>query len=211
MDKQPLNPDIIEHDAHASPVPQEAPDRETDPGPGVADRAHGDLAADAAAHLERSRYTLQSLGGDPEAIERQAACLILWARAKGLVLAEEYTAHLFSHVPITAGNTKRMRSPFWTPVPTISFCHPKEWSQLIWWSASSPRFRQQLSLFTPSDRPLAWLTPALFSLQPSAFSLSLQPPILTYESDGYAVSPSFLRQVDVHIQQVLEHAAKARG
>ncbi len=35
-------------------------------------------------------------------------------------------------------------------------------------------------------------------------------PILTYESDGYAVSPSVLRQVDVHIQQVLEHAAKTR-
>ena len=34
-------------------------------------------------------------------------------------------------------------------------------------------------------------------------------PILTYESDGYAVSPSFLRQVDVHIQQVLEHAARS--
>ncbi len=34
-------------------------------------------------------------------------------------------------------------------------------------------------------------------------------PILTYESDGYAVSPSVLRQVDVHIQQVLEHAAKS--
>ena len=33
-------------------------------------------------------------------------------------------------------------------------------------------------------------------------------PILTYESDGYAVSPSFLRQVDVHIQQVLDHAAR---
>jgi predicted nucleotide-binding protein (sugar kinase/HSP70/actin superfamily) len=32
-------------------------------------------------------------------------------------------------------------------------------------------------------------------------------PILTYESDGYAVSPSVLREVDVHIQQVLEHAA----
>ncbi len=32
-------------------------------------------------------------------------------------------------------------------------------------------------------------------------------PILTYESDGYAVSPSVLRQVDVHIQQILEHAA----
>lgn len=40
--------------------------------------------------------------------------------------------------------------------------------------------------------------------------LSLQQgmPILTYESDGYAVSPSVLRQVDVHIQQVLEHAAR---
>jgi predicted CoA-substrate-specific enzyme activase len=33
-------------------------------------------------------------------------------------------------------------------------------------------------------------------------------PILTYESDGYAVSPSFLRQVEVHVQQVLEHRAK---
>jgi predicted nucleotide-binding protein (sugar kinase/HSP70/actin superfamily) len=33
-------------------------------------------------------------------------------------------------------------------------------------------------------------------------------PILTYESDGYAVSPSVLRQVDVHIQQVLEHATR---
>jgi predicted CoA-substrate-specific enzyme activase len=33
-------------------------------------------------------------------------------------------------------------------------------------------------------------------------------PILTYESDGYAVSPSVLRQVDVHIQQVLDHAGR---
>jgi hypothetical protein len=33
-------------------------------------------------------------------------------------------------------------------------------------------------------------------------------PILAYESDGYPVTPSFLRQVDVHLQQVLEHAAK---
>jgi predicted CoA-substrate-specific enzyme activase len=32
-------------------------------------------------------------------------------------------------------------------------------------------------------------------------------PVLTYESDGYAVSPSVLRQVQVHIQQVLQHAA----
>jgi predicted CoA-substrate-specific enzyme activase len=33
-------------------------------------------------------------------------------------------------------------------------------------------------------------------------------PILTYESDGYAVSPSFLRQVEVHTQQVLDHSAR---
>jgi predicted CoA-substrate-specific enzyme activase len=35
-------------------------------------------------------------------------------------------------------------------------------------------------------------------------------PILTYESDGYAVAPSFIRQVDVHIQQVLDHATRNR-
>lgn len=42
--------------------------------------------------------------------------------------------------------------------------------------------------------------------------LSLQRgmPILTYESDGYAVSPSVLRQVDVHVQQVLDHSARKR-
>lgn len=42
--------------------------------------------------------------------------------------------------------------------------------------------------------------------------LSLQRgmPMLTYESDGYAVEPAFLRQVDVHIQQVLDHAGRRR-
>jgi predicted CoA-substrate-specific enzyme activase len=35
-------------------------------------------------------------------------------------------------------------------------------------------------------------------------------PILTYESDGYAPAPAFLRQVEVHIQQVLEHADRTR-
>ena len=32
-------------------------------------------------------------------------------------------------------------------------------------------------------------------------------PLLTYESDGYSVAASVLRQVEVHIQQVLEHAS----
>ncbi|MFI5358074.1 MAG: acyl-CoA dehydratase activase-related protein, partial [Opitutales bacterium] len=40
--------------------------------------------------------------------------------------------------------------------------------------------------------------------------LSLQHgmPMITYESDGYTVAPAFLRQVDVHIQQVLEYSAR---
>ena len=32
-------------------------------------------------------------------------------------------------------------------------------------------------------------------------------PLLTYESDGCAVSPAFLRQVDVHIQAILDRAS----
>ncbi len=36
-------------------------------------------------------------------------------------------------------------------------------------------------------------------------------PMLTYESDGYAVAPAFFRQVDVLIQQVLECAARRLG
>jgi len=35
-------------------------------------------------------------------------------------------------------------------------------------------------------------------------------PLLTYETDGCAVTPAMIRQVDVHIQQVLEHAARLR-
>ena len=46
---------------------------------------------------------------------------------------------------------------------------------------------------------------------PSDRRLQAGTPLLTCESDGYAVSPSFLRQVDVHIQQMLEHAARTRG
>jgi predicted nucleotide-binding protein (sugar kinase/HSP70/actin superfamily) len=35
-------------------------------------------------------------------------------------------------------------------------------------------------------------------------------PLLTYETDGCAVAPAVLRQVDVHMQQVLEHSAKTK-
>jgi predicted nucleotide-binding protein (sugar kinase/HSP70/actin superfamily) len=35
-------------------------------------------------------------------------------------------------------------------------------------------------------------------------------PLFTYETDGCPVAPAVLRQVDVHIQQVLEHADRAQ-
>jgi predicted CoA-substrate-specific enzyme activase len=42
-------------------------------------------------------------------------------------------------------------------------------------------------------------------------SLQTDMPLLSYESDGYAVSPSFLRQVEVHIEQVLDRAGQRNG
>ena len=36
-------------------------------------------------------------------------------------------------------------------------------------------------------------------------------PILTYESDGFSVSPALLRQVDVHVQQVLAQQTASRN
>ena len=42
-------------------------------------------------------------------------------------------------------------------------------------------------------------------------SLQRDMPMRTYESDGYAVSAAFLRQVDVHIQQVLERGNRRRA
>jgi predicted CoA-substrate-specific enzyme activase len=39
-------------------------------------------------------------------------------------------------------------------------------------------------------------------------SIQRHMPLLTYETDACAVAPAVLRQVDVHIQQVLEHSAR---
>ena len=35
-------------------------------------------------------------------------------------------------------------------------------------------------------------------------------PLLIYEDDGYSVAPVFLREVEIHVLQVLEHAALSR-
>jgi hypothetical protein len=102
IDKPAPDSDITARYAHTSPVEQQAPAQEANPGPGLADQAHGDLAADAAAHLERSGYSLQGISGAPQDVERQAACLTAWAQARGLVLTADYTAHLFRHNSSTA-------------------------------------------------------------------------------------------------------------
>jgi hypothetical protein len=102
IDKQPPTPDIINRYANVNPAEQTASGRKSDPGAELACQAHGDLAADAAAYLERSGHTLQSIGGDPQAIERQAAGLIDWARQRNLILANDYAAHLFKHNSSTA-------------------------------------------------------------------------------------------------------------
>jgi hypothetical protein len=68
----------------------------------LAGEADGDLAAHPAAYLERSGHTLQSLGGDSQEIERQAATLIAWARENGHILPEHYTVGLIRQALTTA-------------------------------------------------------------------------------------------------------------
>jgi hypothetical protein len=68
----------------------------------LAGPSHGELAADAAAYLERSGSSLEGFGGDSQEIDRQAARLVDWAREKNLLLTEEYTATIFKHLSTTA-------------------------------------------------------------------------------------------------------------
>jgi len=91
VDKQSPQPDIPEQYAHGH-AGQKAADPGSHPGSEVAGQAHGDLAADAAAYLDRSGETLQSLDGGPQAIERQSGHMIAWARETGLILPQSYTA-----------------------------------------------------------------------------------------------------------------------
>ncbi len=63
IDKNPQFKDVAASDENANASAKQATERKSDSGAGLVDQAHGDLAADAAAYLERSGYTLQSLGG----------------------------------------------------------------------------------------------------------------------------------------------------
>lgn len=68
----------------------------------MATTTHGSLAADAAAYLRRSGHTIKGVGGDPQEIDRQAACLITWARTKNVILTDAHTAGLKKHGGTTA-------------------------------------------------------------------------------------------------------------
>ena len=85
-------------DATDDDILEDATGTKSDPGAGLADEPHEGLAADAAAYLERSGAAIESLGGIPQEIDRQAACLIVWARGKGVLLAQDYMKELFKHI-----------------------------------------------------------------------------------------------------------------
>lgn len=68
----------------------------------MATTTHGSLAADAAAHLRRSGHTIKGVGGNPNEIDRQAVCLLEWARNKNAILTDAHTAGLKKHSGTTA-------------------------------------------------------------------------------------------------------------
>jgi hypothetical protein len=76
----------------------------------MARKAHGDLAADAAAYLARSANPTNRFGGDPKEIDRQAACLVEWARTKNVILTDDYTSGLERHTGVTAEHEVFFRS-----------------------------------------------------------------------------------------------------
>src|SRR5438874_2192368 len=81
---------------------EELAEKSGDAGSALAGAAHGEAAADAATYLERGGGTLESLGGNTQEIERQAASLIDWARQRHLLLSADYTEGLFRHQSTTA-------------------------------------------------------------------------------------------------------------
>jgi Serine/Threonine/Tyrosine Kinase found in polyvalent proteins len=68
----------------------------------MATTTHGDLAADAAAYLAESASAVESLSGNTKEIDRQAACLVEWARKRNVLLTDDHTAGLEKHQSTTA-------------------------------------------------------------------------------------------------------------
>jgi serine/threonin/tyrosin kinase-like protein len=68
----------------------------------MVNETHGNFAADAAAYLEKSAGAVESLGGNADEIDRQAACLVEWARQRNAFLTDDYFAGLEKHHSTTA-------------------------------------------------------------------------------------------------------------
>jgi hypothetical protein len=68
----------------------------------MASKKNGDLAADAAAYLRGSGYSVKGFGGSSEEIDQQAACLVEWAKKANAFLTDAHTAGLKKHVGTTA-------------------------------------------------------------------------------------------------------------
>ena len=68
----------------------------------MANKTHGSLAQDAAAHIAGSSDTVQSLGGGPQEIERQTVLLSEWAGTRNVILDDAYTADLEKQEGTTA-------------------------------------------------------------------------------------------------------------
>lgn len=92
----------MSNDVHGADSGKERASASGDSRAEVAGTPHGITAADAAAYLERSGAAVEGLSGISEEIDRQAACLIRWAKAKGLILPASYTSGLLRHQSTTA-------------------------------------------------------------------------------------------------------------
>ena len=76
IDKDKPSEDSVGSYASGNAAEQTASPEEDDPASDLADAPHGKLAADAAAHLARSGYSIEGFGANPQEIDRQAACLL---------------------------------------------------------------------------------------------------------------------------------------
>jgi hypothetical protein len=102
IDKSGSGPDNIAAHAQQDFTQRGFADAPDNPGPGMAGAPHGERAANAATYLERSGSATQSFGTASAEIDRQAGCLIQWARTSNCILGHDYVAGLFKHQSTTA-------------------------------------------------------------------------------------------------------------
>lgn len=123
-----------------------------------------------------------------------------WLRFRQLMYYEERYRRLFQRTGLLVAGRNDMHDVFWHATQHIS---PAVFGEAV------PTVGRAVVAGNEGYRGIIVIGP--FNCLPFRISeailkpLSIQTktPILTYESDGFSVSPTFLRQVEVHIQQVL--------